>query len=167
MTDELLGSGCFNETVASTGCRLNAHRAVAWFFPPKAVENLQTANITADSINLSWIKPSDFDFQNPDFDSYKVFRDTALGVDINDAPVAVITDINQTTFTDINLQSNTEFFYKVFVFDKAGLSSGSNEVSATTLSVGPPPTPVNLFLLLPRFTPSELYWSFLDKEPGS
>ncbi|MDP3935062.1 MAG: hypothetical protein Q8Q46_02525, partial [Candidatus Giovannonibacteria bacterium] len=29
---------------------------------------------------------------------------------------------------------NTTFFYKLFVFDKAGLSTESNEVSATTLS---------------------------------
>lgn len=134
-TNKRLGSGCYNETATSTGCRLNAHRAVAWYLPPESVENLTTSNITANSITLNWSKPSDFDFQNPDFASFKIFRDTNSDVDINDILVTAITNPDTTTFTDSGLTSNTAYFYKVFVFDKANLFTASNEVSAITSGV--------------------------------
>ncbi len=159
--DKRLGSGCFNETALSTGCRLNAHRAVAWFFSPASTTLAQPTDITTDSIALSWTNPLDFDFTTPDFDSYKVFRSTSSPVTLESTLVETIDDVNQTTFTDTNLQSDTGFFYKVFVFDKTGLSTGSNKVSATTLPAGPPPTPVNLFQLFPRFTAGNyigLFW---------
>ncbi len=136
--DKRLGTGCFNEKPIDTGCRLNAHRAVAWLFPPKAVENLRIINVTADSIALEWSLPSDFDSQSPDFDSYQIFRSTSSPVLTSTAAlVAKITSTSTLTFTDTNLPSSQTFFYKVFVFDKAGLSTGSNEVSATTLSLVP------------------------------
>ncbi len=128
-----LGKDCFNfNTFIHNGCRENAHRAVAWQFPPKSVENLTTSNITSSSIALNWTRSSDFDFQNPDFDSYKIFRSTTAGVNTSNTLIATITGSTTTSFVDSGLTPTTAFFYKVFVFDRAGLSSGSNEVSATT-----------------------------------
>lgn len=137
-TNKRLGSGCYNETTTSTGCRLNAHRAVAWLLPPKPVENLATSNITSSSITLNWTKTSDFDFQNPDFDSYHIFRSTSPNVTTNNILVSTITNSNQVSFTDTNLTPNTAFFYKVFVFDKANLSTPGNEISATTSGISQP-----------------------------
>jgi len=137
ITDELLGSGCFNETPSSTGCRLNAHRAVAWFFPP-ASSTLSTSTITTSTITLSWQLDGDFDFFNPDFDSYRLFRSTSSPATLDSAPVTTITTSSTLSFTDTNLPPNTQFFYKLFTFDKAELSSESNEASAITVPDIPP-----------------------------
>ncbi|KKU14933.1 MAG: Cellulose 1,4-beta-cellobiosidase-like protein, partial [Parcubacteria group bacterium GW2011_GWB1_45_9] len=134
--DKPLGKDCFNfNSAIHTGCRLNSHRASAWFFPPKAIQELQAPTTTSNSITLEWSLPSDFDFQNPDFDSYRIFRSTSPNVTTNNTSISTITNQNQTSFTDANLTPNTTFFYKLFVFDKAGLSTGSNEVSSATISV--------------------------------
>ncbi|MDP3947645.1 MAG: fibronectin type III domain-containing protein, partial [bacterium] len=101
---------------------------------PPTSTTLAVAIATSNSVSLSWTLLSDFDFQTPDFDSYQIFRDTNSGVDTNDTPIATITSTSTLIFTDTNLSPNTTFFYKLFVFDKAGLSTESNEVSATTLS---------------------------------
>jgi len=135
--DKRLGFGCFNETTTTTGCRLNAHRAVAWFFPP-ASTTLSVAATTSDSISISWVNPLDFAFTTPDFDSYRIFRSTTSPVTLESTLVETTDDVNQLSFTETNLQSKTEFFYKVFVFDKAGLYAASNEVSAKTGVTAPP-----------------------------
>ena len=75
-------------------------------------------------INLSWSENKD-----PDFESYRIFRDTNAGVDLNDTLIATITDRGQTSFVDRGLDAGITYFYKIFVFDKIGLSSGSNEKS--------------------------------------
>jgi len=134
-TDELLGQGCFNQTTEK-GCRLNAHRAVAWLFPP-ASSTLSFVTSTSNSITLNWTKSDDF--QNPDFDSYKLFRSTSSLVTQSSTLIQTLTNPSILTFTDTNLTPNTVFFYKLFTFDEAGLSSESNEISATTLGVPPPP----------------------------
>jgi hypothetical protein len=154
--DKPLGKNCYNYIPGThTGCRLNAHRAVAWYLPPKAVENLTAADITSSSIALDWAKPSDFDLHNPDFDSYRIYRDISPGVDTGDTLVATIPAASTLSFTDANLSPSTTYFYKVFVFDRAGLSSPSNEVSARTQSAGP--------LLEPLFTiPGDPAQSFLS-----
>ena len=77
---------------------------------------------TGVDINLSWSENTD-----PDFESYRIFRDTSTGVDLNNTLVATITDQSQTSFVDQDLDTGVTYFYKVFVFDKIGLSSGSNE----------------------------------------
>ena len=74
------------------------------------------------SVSLSWSKNED-----PDFESYRIFRDTVAGVDLNDTLVATVTDQNQTTFVDEGSDPDSTNYYRVFVFDRAGLSSGSNE----------------------------------------
>lgn len=146
-TDQLLGQGCFNQATEK-GCRLNAHRAVAWLFPP-ASSTLGFATSTSNSITFSWTKGDDF--QNPDFASYKLFRSASPNVTTNSTLVVTLTDPNQISFADTDLTPNTTFFYKLFVFDKAGLSAGSNEVSAATLPASPPPTPVSIQFFYPSY----------------
>lgn len=150
--DKPLGKDCFNFVSGThTGCRLNAHRAVAWWFPPAAVNLEEPINTTIDSIELTWTKPDDFAFTTPDFVSYKIFRDINSNVDTNDTLVKTETDLNQLSFTDAGLTPGTQHFYKVFVFDGAGLSSGSNEVSTTTVAAEPP-SPFENTSIRPRFT---------------
>lgn len=51
-TDEALGYGCFKfDPNQHNGCRLNAHRAVAWWLPPAPVENLDAQVISSPSVS--------------------------------------------------------------------------------------------------------------------
>lgn len=158
----LVSSGDPIDTDKPIGPRLNAHRAVAWLFPPTAVQELRATTTTTESVDLEWSLPPDSGFQNPDFASYKIFRSTSPDVDTSDTLVATITDPAQTTYTDANLTPNTTFFYKAFVFDKAGLSAASNEVSAATLPVAEPPAAVSLSQIYPSLTTGDyigLFWT--------
>ena len=74
------------------------------------------------SLNLSWSKNEDNDFS-----SYKIFRSKSSGVDSASLLVTAITDQNVTTYDDTNLQQNTAYYYRVYVYDVGGLLAGSNE----------------------------------------
>ena len=110
--------------------------------PPTSVTLNLLTNISTSTVSLSWSQNTD-----PDFASYKLLRSTSPNVTTNNTLIATITNQNQTSFTDANLTPNTTFFYKLFVFDKAGLSTGSNEVSSATISV--PRVPLCPLLSLP------------------
>lgn len=130
--DKRLGTGCYNQTPQDTGCRLNAHRAVSWLFPP-ASTTLVVSSANSNSIFLAWTLPPDFAEESPDFDSYRIYRATSPNVSIGIANlIATIAATSTLSLTDTNLSPNTTYYYKLFVFDKAGLSSASNEVSAVT-----------------------------------
>lgn len=78
------------------------------------------------NVSLSWSKN-----QDTDFESYRIFRSTQPGVSATSTLAKTITDQNQTTFLDKDLDPKNIYFYRIFVFDRAGLSSGSNETSTT------------------------------------
>jgi outer membrane protein assembly factor BamB len=80
---------------------------------------------------------------DPDIVSYKIFRSIQPNVTTTSTLVAVITDLSQASFIDTNLNSNTTYFYKIFVFDRDNLFTSSNEVSAITLPfIRPSPWPM-------------------------
>lgn len=115
---------------------LNAFYSVALVSPPAPVTVSEPTNIVSDSLTLSWSKNID-----PDFESYRIYRATRPNADLtNSILVANITNQNSITFTDNDMQADTAYYYKIYIFDKANLSSASNEVSATTL---PSQTPNN------------------------
>ena len=97
--------------------------------PTPVVSSASSDNLV---ISLSWSKNNDRDFE-----SYRIYRRTSSGVGTDDELISTINDIDQTSFVDNSLDGEN-FYYKVFVFDKAGLSSESNEVSAR---ISPPPGP--------------------------
>jgi len=82
---------------------------------------------TKNSITLGWTATTDANFNN-----YKVFRSLSAGVNDYLTLVATISSASQNNFTDNNLYSNTSYYYKVYVYNKNGVGSGSNEISATT-----------------------------------
>ncbi len=74
---------------------------------------------------LTWTVNNDADFA-----SYQIFRDTLATV--SNSTSRLLTIINSqgtTTFTDTR-PDTTKFNYKIFVYDKQGLFTGSNQVSA-------------------------------------
>jgi hypothetical protein len=82
---------------------------------------------STSSIELAWTKISD-----PNFGSYKIFRSLAPGVTENSQLVTTITNPNQNSYKDENLNSATTYYYRIYVYDISNAGGGSNEVSATT-----------------------------------
>jgi len=83
-------------------------------------------NITETTLNLSWSKNADKNFKE-----YRIFRSTQSN-SYQNPPITIITDQNQTIFSDTNLQAETSYFYKVTVASTSGLEAWSNEVTTTT-----------------------------------
>jgi fibronectin type 3 domain-containing protein len=92
----------------------------------------QTPELTAigsgeDQIELSWFIP----YLN-DFDQYRLYRSETSAVDENSHLVTSITVQNNTTYTDTDLEPGTTYYYRVYIYDRSGLSSASNTVSRKT-----------------------------------
>jgi fibronectin type 3 domain-containing protein len=96
--------------------------------PPDSVVLATPQALQAMALRLSWSRNWD-----TDFDSYRIYRSETANVDSTLTPIAIINNQTTTSFDDTQLESNTRYFYRVFVFDSEGLSSGSNEVEGTTL----------------------------------
>ena len=86
---------------------------------------------SSSSIRLSWSQSA-----GSDFASYQIYRHINGSVSNNSYLVSIVTSRNTVAFTDDNLQANTPYFYRVYVYDNTGLFSPSNVAADTT--------PVNL-----------------------
>jgi len=93
---------------------------------PAAVTLAEPAVVDSVTLRLSWSRNSD-----DDFSMYTIYRSTILAVDTTNAPVAIINEQQTTQYDDLNLITNTLYYYRLFVTDKGGLSAGSNVVSGT------------------------------------
>jgi len=115
-------AGNFAATVQAAG-KITIRRA------PISVDLISVSPVVSDSteLNIFWTRNIDDDFAN-----YRIFRLTSPGVDTSSPLVTIIQDQTATSHTDTTLGSNTTYYYRVYVFDTTGLSSGSNEVSGTT-----------------------------------
>ena len=89
---------------------------------------LTEPEVTEGVILLSWSESG-----AEDFNVYKVFRARLPGVSIASKLVTTIDTLrSNTTYEDRDIEENTLYFYRVFVFDTENNFSGSNEVSATS-----------------------------------
>ncbi len=91
--------------------------------PPEGV-TVASSLVDSTTVLLSWTRNND-----DDFESYRIYRDDAAGISLADDLIAIITEQGTTTNTHY-LPSGGPYYYRVFVFDRQGLStSSSNEVS--------------------------------------
>ncbi|MCX6825843.1 MAG: hypothetical protein NTV06_01050 [candidate division Zixibacteria bacterium] len=91
--------------------------------PPVAVK--LAVRVEDSSSILTWTTNND-----DDFESYLVYADTISGFsDITGRLLSIINSRTTTNFTDIR-HDTLKYYYKVYVYDKQGLSAGSDEVSA-------------------------------------
>ncbi len=106
--------------------------------PPEPVELFSPSHPTESSLTLSWTSS-----QEQDFSAYRIYRSSSPGVDSLSLLDTTITNREVTSWVDHNLEENSTYYYRIFVWDRDGLSSGSNEVSGKTLE-NLPPQPVVL-----------------------
>jgi fibronectin type 3 domain-containing protein len=78
-------------------------------------------------IGVSWTQ-SDVD----DFEYYRLFRDTAPGVNDQSTMVFSTSSATVTTYADTGLDAATDYHYSVWVYDQTGLTAGAAAVSART-----------------------------------
>ncbi len=139
------------------GGQATASREVAVTVARKQIGDaitLQANSKDWTSIELRWNAAS-----TEDFDSYKIYRATTPGVGLGSQLVKSIFEQSVTQFEDRNLQENTRYYYKIYVFDAAGANKPSNEATATTMSNLPPQAiMLNRPLVIDNST-VELTWS--------
>lgn len=95
--------------------------------PPQPVTLATPAVLDTSTLRLSWSQNTDSDFA-----SYRIYRSRTPGIIENQPPIHIINVNSSTTFTDLGLDRSTTYYYRVFVYDRGGLSAGSNEVQAKT-----------------------------------
>ncbi len=94
--------------------------------PPAAVVLDTLTAVGTDRVTLTWSQNG-----NTDFSSYRIYQAISPGVDSTKTLVATLSD-KYTTYLDVsglNLATNI-YYFRVYVYDEAGLFSRSNEVSS-------------------------------------
>jgi len=100
--------------------------------PPHPVTLYDPTDITSSSMEISWSKNID-----TDFDRYELYMSTYSGfTPTSSTKVVTITQQGVTDYTTLHdLTSSTTYYFKVRVFDTGGLYSDSNQVSGATLGI--------------------------------
>ncbi|MCH8838314.1 MAG: choice-of-anchor J domain-containing protein, partial [Candidatus Marinimicrobia bacterium] len=115
-------------TTLRTGISLLLAMSIATAATPDAVTLDSPAFAPNHSLDLSWSESADSAFK-----AYRLYRSGTSGVDTTADLIAVISDSSTLSYTDSTTRLLTTYYYKIFVADTLDtLSSGSNEVSATT-----------------------------------
>ena len=112
--------------------------------PPLPVVLFKPLLLPSNEVNVTWSQNTQGDFA-----SYRIYRSTTPGVTLDSNVRAIITKASQTSFNDVGLQEGATYYYRIFVFNNFGLSTGSNE-DAITLPSNLPPDPVLLSQPAPK-----------------
>lgn len=90
------------------------------FDPPSIPSNVTVTNRSSHSISLAWDESTD----NVGVEGYRIYRDGTL-----------IAEVNQTGYTDKDLDVNKEYTYYIEAFDKAQNASRCEDFSASTIMI--------------------------------
>ncbi len=151
-------TGRFIDQAGNQATPTTASSALNIFTPPLAL-TLSALPVSTSEISLTWTESS-----SDDFAAYRIYRDSDQGVSVESELITTITTIGTTSFTDTDLDANTEYFYSIHVYDNNGLSTGSAVVSAQT-PVNTVPDPVDLFAVVGSDTTTvSLSWTRSEEE---
>ena len=92
--------------------------------PPVKSKITSTNKISTTSVDMGWQQNMDYDFY-----CYKLVRSQSPGTGLSDLIVAEIFKSQQVNYIDSDLREENTYYYRLFVFDKGGLFSESEEVS--------------------------------------
>ncbi|MFH1144212.1 MAG: choice-of-anchor X domain-containing protein [Candidatus Eisenbacteria bacterium] len=102
--------------------------------PPGSIVLSAASSVGAGRIALEWSPCAD-----PDFLSYRLYRNESGAVDEADFLVAEIRDAARIYWDDAGLEENTRYAYRIYLRDQGELISRSNEVTFRTLNEAPAP----------------------------
>jgi fibronectin type 3 domain-containing protein len=123
--------------------------------PPAAV-TLAAFVVSESEVELDWSRSAVVDFA-----SYQLFRSDSVNVTAASTLLQTQTNSATTTYRDTDRKPATDYYYTVFTVDKAGLTSKSNVVKATTF-VNQLPKSVTLFVTKQDSTSVTLGWTKND-----
>jgi fibronectin type 3 domain-containing protein len=112
-----------------------------------------TVQGSVSSLHLRWQPTSDTDFK-----TYQLMRSRSIPVSLSSTLVQVFTNSATSDYTDTGLEPATRYYYRLYVFNQSGKSTGSNIVSGTT-PVNDPPAPVALAQPIQNASGLRLTWS--------
>jgi len=109
------------ETAGSNEVALSTYDA----YPTPVVLDSVSA-VGPDRLTLTWSRNNDTDFKE-----YRVYRSTTPGVTESSNLIATIDEREVTYYDDTGINTSaTTYYYRIFVYDRGGKFSRSNEVSS-------------------------------------
>lgn len=97
------------------------------------IELNQAVAVGKHAIQIHWNRSLD-----PYLATYQVFRTQASAIDTTrDSCVFITTDRSQNEFTDVGLQQNTRYMYRVYLTDTHGSVFATNSTALRTLTLQP------------------------------
>lgn len=95
--------------------------------PPAPVTLGQPSDVTFNSCKIAWSQSGAIDFA-----SYAIYKDTNPDVTENSTLVTTINNVNTTNYQISGLSGSTKYYFRIYVVNAKGSSSGSNIISAVT-----------------------------------
>jgi fibronectin type 3 domain-containing protein len=146
--------GSFTDAAGNVAAQTVGAQTITIANAPQPVHLSSAQALTAYSIAIAWSRSAESSFLN-----YRVFRGATASVDNNATLVKTVVDQASVNFTDTGLVANTMYYYRVYVYNSAGLSAASNVDSART-NIDVPPDPVVLAgIYVSSSTSAQLTWS--------
>lgn len=131
-------TGSFTDAAGNNAPEVAASRLITIANPPLPVQFTLVEAVSNSEIDLNWIG-SDAD----NFLYYRIYRNTTATVTSGSTLVKTITNRPTTNYSDTALSSDQTYYYRLFVYNQAGLKDSSTVASAKT-PVDANPTPVVL-----------------------
>jgi fibronectin type 3 domain-containing protein len=145
-------AGDFVDRAGNNATQKQATQTLNVFSPPLPVTAAAFA-LSTFQIQLTWTAS-----ESQSFTAYRIYRSLTPNVTTASQLLISIDDQGQSNFIDSTLADNTTAYYKVFVYDNTGLSSGSNEVSAQT-QVNVAPQQIEFFAVKNADSTVSLTWA--------
>jgi hypothetical protein len=144
-------------TVVKSGLMAKSNVIVAQTVSnPPAPVTLTAFVVSESEVELDWSKSTATDFA-----SYQLFRSDSANVTNASSLLQTQTAATTTSFRDTDRKPSTDAYYAIYTVDRAGLTSKSNVVKATTFA-NQAPKPVQLFVTHQDSTDVTLSWTAND-----
>ncbi len=138
-SSEAAVTASFVDEVGNAASPVAADRLLTVQAPPDAVLILEARSASppdAPSVTLRWERS-----REERFAALHVHRSESATVDSTDERVGTVTDIATESFSDPDVVEGHTYRYRAYVLNGAGLSTGSNTISATVPNERPPDAP--------------------------
>lgn len=145
-------TGEFVDRAGNNAISKQATQTLNVFSPPLPVTVAAFA-LSTFQIQLTWTES-----ESGSFTAYRIYRSLTPNVTTASQLLISIDDQGQSSFIDSTLNDNTTAYYKIFVYDNTGLSTGSNEVFAHT-AVNVAPQAVEFFAVKNADSTVSLSWA--------
>lgn len=148
----VLVTGSFHDQAGNVASPGSSTEVLTIYSPPVSV-TLSGSAESSSEVRLNWSAST-----STNFSVYRIYRATVSNVDETSELIEVIEARATTFLVDGDLDANTTYYYRVYVYDRSGLKSGSSVESATTF-INNPPAAVEFFLASQTNAAADFAWT--------